>query len=60
MKVNRRFGGIYRLHLQFRRIREARNQRETGGKQSLRSGKDVTDTEEYGADVVCFDPRQAV
>jgi hypothetical protein len=26
LKVNRRFGGTYRLHLQVRRIREARNQ----------------------------------
>jgi hypothetical protein len=28
MKANRRFGGIYRLHLQGRRISRARNQRE--------------------------------
>jgi hypothetical protein len=29
LKVNRRFGGIYRLHLQGRRISQARNQRES-------------------------------
>jgi hypothetical protein len=28
LKVNRRFGGTYRLHLQSRRINEARNQHE--------------------------------
>jgi hypothetical protein len=35
LKVNRRFGGTCRLHLQRRRISQARNQRESGGKQSL-------------------------
>jgi hypothetical protein len=29
LKVNRRFGGTYRTHLQGRRIRRARNQRES-------------------------------
>jgi hypothetical protein len=35
LKVNRRFGGTYRLHLQCRRISQARNQREVGGKDSF-------------------------
>jgi hypothetical protein len=34
LKVNRRFGGTYRLHLQGPRISQARNQREAGGEQS--------------------------
>jgi hypothetical protein len=34
LKVNRRFGGTYRLHRQGRRIRQARNQREAGSKQN--------------------------
>jgi hypothetical protein len=34
LKVNRRFGGTYRFHLQVRRISRAWNQREAGGKQS--------------------------
>jgi hypothetical protein len=29
LKINRRFGGAYRLHLQVRRISRARNQRES-------------------------------
>jgi hypothetical protein len=32
LKVNRRFGGTYCLHLQFRRVSQARNQRESGWK----------------------------
>jgi hypothetical protein len=32
LKLNRRFGGTCRLHLQGRRISQARNQREAGGK----------------------------
>jgi hypothetical protein len=35
LKVNRRFGGTYRLHLQDRRISEARNQYETCSKPML-------------------------
>jgi hypothetical protein len=35
LKANRRFGGTCRLHIQGRRIGQARNQRETGSKQSL-------------------------
>jgi hypothetical protein len=35
VKVNRRFGGIYPLHLQDRRVSQARNRHETGIKQSL-------------------------
>jgi hypothetical protein len=35
LKVNRRFGGTYRLHLQGRRINQARNQRESGSMHSL-------------------------
>jgi hypothetical protein len=34
LKVNRRFGGTYCLHLQGRRISEASNQRERVGKRS--------------------------
>jgi hypothetical protein len=34
LKVNPRFGGTYRLHLQSRRINQARNQLEAGSKQS--------------------------
>jgi hypothetical protein len=33
LKVNRRFGGTYRLYLLGRRINQARNQREAGSKQ---------------------------
>jgi hypothetical protein len=33
MKVNRRFGGIFRLHFQGRILTEARNHREAGSKQ---------------------------
>jgi hypothetical protein len=33
LEVSRRFGGTCRLHLQGRRISQARNQREAGGKQ---------------------------
>jgi hypothetical protein len=45
LKVNRRFGRTCRLHLQGRRIRQARNQREAGSKQGknlfvLRLGTD--------------------
>jgi hypothetical protein len=29
LKVNRRFGGTYRLHLEVRRVSQARNQRES-------------------------------
>jgi hypothetical protein len=32
-KINRRFGWACRLHLQFRIMSQARNQREAGGKQ---------------------------
>jgi hypothetical protein len=32
LKVNRRFGGTRRLHVQGRRISQARNQRKAGGK----------------------------
>jgi hypothetical protein len=35
LKVNRRFGGTYRLHLQGRRISQARNQREADNKHIL-------------------------
>jgi hypothetical protein len=38
-KVNRHIGGIFRLHLQERRISEAKNQPEAGSKQS--SGGDM-------------------
>jgi hypothetical protein len=34
LKVNRRFGATYLLHLQVRRISQARKQREAGGKYS--------------------------
>jgi hypothetical protein len=33
-KVNRRFGGTYRLHLQGRRVSQARNQREVDSEQN--------------------------
>jgi hypothetical protein len=33
LKINRRFGGTCRLHLQRRRIRQATNQHEAGSKQ---------------------------
>jgi hypothetical protein len=36
MKANRRFGGTCRFHLQDRRIRKKRNQREAGSKKSNR------------------------
>jgi hypothetical protein len=36
LKVNRRLGGTCRLHLQGRRINQARNKREADSKQSLR------------------------
>jgi hypothetical protein len=36
LKVNRRFGGICRLHLQGRRISHARKRYEAGSKQSNR------------------------
>jgi hypothetical protein len=35
LKVNRRFGGTCRLHLQERRISQARNQLEADSKQKL-------------------------
>jgi hypothetical protein len=35
MKVNRRFEKIYWLHIQDRKVSQARNQREAGSKQSL-------------------------
>jgi hypothetical protein len=35
LKINRRFGGICRLHIQGRRISQARNQREAGSNQWL-------------------------
>jgi hypothetical protein len=35
LKVNRRFGGTYLLHLRGRRISEARNRREEGSKSCL-------------------------
>jgi hypothetical protein len=34
VKVNRRFGGIYRLHPQGRGLSQARNQHEAGNSQS--------------------------
>jgi hypothetical protein len=34
LKVVRRFGGIFRLHLQGRKVRQARNRQEASGKQS--------------------------
>jgi hypothetical protein len=34
LKVDRRFGGIYRLHLQCRRVSQARDQCEAGSRQS--------------------------
>jgi hypothetical protein len=34
LKVNRRFGGTYRLHLQGQIINQVRNQREADSKQS--------------------------
>jgi hypothetical protein len=36
LQVNRRFGRTYRLHLQVRRISQARNKHEAGGKICLR------------------------
>jgi hypothetical protein len=37
MKVNRSFGGTYRLHLQGRRVSQARNQHEDGSEMFLRT-----------------------
>jgi hypothetical protein len=34
LKVNRRFGGTYGLHIQGPKLSQARNQREAGSKQS--------------------------
>jgi hypothetical protein len=34
LKVNRRFGGTYRLHLQSRRINQAKRNAKAGGKQN--------------------------
>jgi hypothetical protein len=39
LKINRRFGAIFRVYLQGRRISKARNQREAGSKQSSASMK---------------------
>jgi hypothetical protein len=36
LKINQSFSGNCRLHLQGRRIRQARNRREAGGKQGLK------------------------
>jgi hypothetical protein len=36
LTVNRRFGGIYRLHLHGRRMNETRNQLEAGGKLNMK------------------------
>jgi hypothetical protein len=42
MKVNRRFGGTCRFHLQGERISQARNKREPDSKQSLLFGFERT------------------
>jgi hypothetical protein len=45
LKVNRRFGGTFRFHVQGRRISQVRNQREAGSKHSSALKKKICSSE---------------